>query len=170
MKESRMERLDTLSVSVNGLMAELASLLKSWKPGTHRTEKEYSDELAEFLRGAVPADAKVEREYRHHGTTMDLYLKWTGLLSETEVFFEVKKDLKKKTDFDRLVGQIEGLDPAHHRVVVVLFGNSSPQLIGRLKEKYEEALADTLTQPQLLLVDKNPNQAPEEEGGWLFSK
>jgi hypothetical protein len=152
-----MEKLTALSVSVNGLMPELASLLNSWQPGNHRTEKEYSDELAEFLRGAVPSDAKVEREYRHHGTTMDLYLRWKGLLSETEVFFEVKKDLKKKTDFDRLVGQIEGLEPARNFVVVLLFGTSSPQLIGRIKEKYEEALADTFSQPQLLLIDKNPN-------------
>jgi len=48
----------------------------------------------------------------------------------------VKVNLKKKTEFDRLVGQIEGLDPRRNKVLVVLIGETDRDLLGRLEAKY----------------------------------
>jgi hypothetical protein len=54
------------------------------------------------------------------------------------VLFELKLNLTKKNEFDRLVGQIEGLAPQENDVFVVLFGERDPALVGRLRERYGE--------------------------------
>lgn len=86
----------------------------------------------------------VEKEYRHLGTTLDLWLRWGGLLSSEEICFELKVKLSRKTDYDRLVGQIEGIDPRKNQVIVVLIGDTDPSLLGRLKDRYRELLQDDL--------------------------
>lgn len=78
----------------------------------------------------------MEKEYRHKGTTPDLYLRYTGILgTTTEVFFELKRHLTKKAEFNRVVGQIEDLDPGDNILYVVLMGESDPSLVDRLREK-----------------------------------
>jgi hypothetical protein len=118
----------------------LLSILEKWRPPSMKTELEYRNALIERLRKFLPEYAKIEKEYRHGGTTIDLYVRCkTGFPpSDDEVLFELKRNLTKKTDFDRLVGQIEGLDPKENDVFVVLFGERDPALVGRLRERYHE--------------------------------
>lgn len=92
------------------------------------------------LRAAVPEDAKVEKEYRHRGTTIDVWLKWQGLFLSDEVAFELKVKLQRKTDYDRLVGQLEGMEPQKHKVIVVLIGETDPSLLGRLRDRYAKQI------------------------------
>jgi hypothetical protein len=61
-------------------------------------------------------------------------------LDSDELAFELKVNLKKKTDFDRLVGQIEGLEPRKNKVLVVLIGDTDPMYLGRLEAKYAEQM------------------------------
>lgn len=101
---------------------------------------------------SVPDDARVEKEYRHRGTTMDIYVTWKGILQSDGLTFELKKDLTKKTDFDRLVGQIEGLDPVKNKVIVVLVGKTDKALLGRLREKYAKVLQAGMDPPTLAIA------------------
>ena len=90
-----------------------------------------------YLRAALPEDTRIEREYRHAGTTTDVGVIYKGmgfLSNEALVCFELKRNLKKKTDYDRLVGQIEGLRPKKNNVFVVLVGDTDEALVGRLRE------------------------------------
>jgi len=134
----------------------LLRTLKDWRPPTMKTELEYRNALFERLRNALPESAKIEKEYRHGGTTIDLYVRCKEgfLASDTEVFFELKRNLTKKNEFDRLVGQIEGLDPRENTVFVVLFGERDPALVGRLKERYAEFLEGELwSEPSMTLIE-----------------
>jgi len=135
-----MAKIAKLEVSMNGLLPTFVKLVQSWSPPKLKTETDYRDHLLDFIRSSVPDDARVEREYRHRGTTMDLYVAWKGIIQKDDLAFELKKDLKKKTDFDRLVGQIEGLDPRSNKILVVLIGETDEGLLGRLKEKYASEL------------------------------
>ena len=71
---------------------------------------------------------------------MDLWLGWKGVIESDELAFELKLNLKKKTDFDRLIGQIEGLEPRKNKVLVVLIGETDPALLGRVRDKYAEQI------------------------------
>jgi hypothetical protein len=109
----------------------IADIIKEWKPAALPRELQYRDSLDTFLRSRRTT-ARVEKEYRHLGTTIDIYVKE----ADTEIFIELKRNLLRKTEFDRLVGQIESLQPAQHSVIVVLCGETKASFIGRLKERY----------------------------------
>lgn len=114
-------------VAWNGLLPSLASLIGDlWQPVPQSNERAYRDALLVFLRENVPQDSRVEREYRHHGTTTDIFLHWQGHIWTDEVFIELKINLKTKPAYDRLIGQLESLKPAERRILVVLVGNTEP--------------------------------------------
>jgi hypothetical protein len=131
-----MAKIDKLSVSFNGLLPVISKAIGEWKPPKLKSEIAYRDDLLAYLRAIVPEDARVEREYRHRGTTMDLWLGWKGVMSSDELAFELKLNFKKKTDFDRLIGQIEGLEPRKNKTLLVLIGETDLGLLGRVQEKY----------------------------------
>lgn len=135
-----MTKLSKVAIGFHGLVDSLCGLLQEWHPPSLKTESEYSDALAEYLRVRLPEDARVEREYRHEGTTCDLYVRYSGLLASDSVLFEVKRSLRRKSDYDRLVGQIEGLRPKKNKVMVVLVGDTDPALLGRLREQFKPYL------------------------------
>ncbi len=114
--------------AVNKLIAE-------WQPAQLANELQYRNSLTALLRERLPK-AKIETEYRHNGTTIDIYAKEPGLFSSTEVFVELKRNLLHKAQLDRLVGQIESLQPGKNAILVVLCGDTNPALVTRLKEKY----------------------------------
>ena len=114
----------------------VVQLVGEWQPESFPTELKYRNSLAALLREQLQ-DAKVETEYRHGGTTIDIYVKQPSLLGSTEVFVELKKNLVQKAQLDRLVGQIESLEPLKNAIVVVLCGETNPALVTRLKDKYK---------------------------------
>jgi len=113
----------------------VSELIKGWQPQTLPTELKYRNSLVELLRERLPK-AKIETEYRHNGTTTDIYAKEPGLFSSTEVFIELKRNLLQKAQLDRLVGQIESLQPGKNAILVVLCGDTNPALVTRFKEQY----------------------------------
>ncbi|HXT70960.1 MAG TPA: hypothetical protein VN700_14460 [Vicinamibacterales bacterium] len=131
-------------VDWNGLFRSVESAVQGWQPTTLKTELAYSNALATHLRAVLPDGVRVEREYRHEGTTADLCVLSKGLFSDSQVLIEVKCNLQKKAAYDRLVGQVEGLRPKKNRVVVVLVGDTDPALLGRLKEQFGEYLGSGL--------------------------
>jgi len=135
---------------VNGYLSTVKEAIEAWEVGELSTEKAYQNQLAAFLVEATPDDARVEKEYRVEGTTADMYLKWKGIVFEDELFFELKRNLKSKAAYDRLVGQVEGLNPDKRKIAVVLFGAVEQQYVERLKEHY----ADKLNQEGMVIVTK----------------
>jgi len=70
------------------------------------------------------------------GTTTDIYVKEPGSFGSTEVFVELKRNLLQKTQLDRLVCQIESLQPRNNAVLIVLCGDTNPALATLFREKY----------------------------------
>jgi hypothetical protein len=61
------------------------------------------------------------------------------------VLIELKRNLQKKSDYDRLVGQIEGLKPKKNSIVVALVGDTDPALLGRLQDQFRTYLEDDMS-------------------------
>ena len=129
-------KITKASVSWDGIVANLNRALKEWHPEDFKKESEYRDSLLAYLRECAP-DARITREYRHLGTTVDLFLEWPGFFGKDAVFIELKRNLTHKAQLDRLIGQIECLQPKKHNIVVLLCGETDQSLLERLKEHYE---------------------------------
>ena len=133
-----MARLSKAGIGFNGLVESISTSLQEWHPGILSTQTAYSNALAEHLRLTLPEDARVEREYRHEGTTCDLCIRYTGLIASDMLMIEVKRNLRRKSDYDRLVGQVEGLKPRKNKILVILVGETDPALLGRLREQFKD--------------------------------
>lgn len=158
-----MTPLTRVGVAWEGLFSAIDRVtLNEWNPGPLKSEKQFRDSLLAQLRlGAPPAPlCRIEKEYRDGGTTADIYMKWQGLVFSAEIYIELKLNLTRKTDFDRLVGQIHGLEPAKRKIVVVLCGETDPALLGRLKELFTDHLDDSpmrvdwYNEPSLKIIQK----------------
>ncbi len=112
----------------------VVKVVKDLRPKTLPPELKYRDSLTALLRERLK-EAKIETEYRHSGTTIDIYVKQSGF-GPTEVFIELKRNLLHKTLLDRLAGQVESLQPQKNSILVILCGETSPALLARFKEKY----------------------------------
>jgi hypothetical protein len=111
-------------------------LIKDWQPEAQPNELKYRDALTLALRSGLKG-AQIEKEYRHTGTTIDIYVKQAGFWGNSEVFVELKRNLLQKTQLDRLVGQVESLRPGKNALIVVLCGETNPALETRFREKYK---------------------------------
>lgn len=132
-----MPKITKGTVAWDGLMANLVRAIEAWIPMDYQKELEYSDSLASYLRECAP-NAHIEREYRHLGSTIDIRVQWTGFWGTDDVFIELKRNLRQKSQLDRLVGQIEGLQPGKHKIIIVLCGETAPALLDRLVTKYKD--------------------------------
>jgi len=110
-------------------------VVKEWQPAALPGELKYRDSLTALLRERLK-DAKIETEYRHAGTTIDIYVKESGFFGSSEVFIELKRNLLHKTQLDRLVGQVAALQPDKNSVLIILCGETNPALLARFKEQY----------------------------------
>jgi hypothetical protein len=112
------------------------TLAQEWQPEVLPTEAKYRDSLIAFLRQRMKPDIKIESEYRHCGTTTDIYVQQFGFLGPSDVFVELKRNLTQKSQLDRLIGQLECLLPRKNYIIVVLCGETNPALVARLKAQY----------------------------------
>jgi hypothetical protein len=148
-----MERVSKLKIGLEGGFSEtLERLVGEWKPPVLKTEPAYSNHLADYLRKVLPEDTRVEREYRHNGTTCDVGVFYSGVITDVDVMIEVKRNLQRKSDYDRLVGQIEGLHPSKNRVAIVLVGDTDPALLGRLRAHCKPYMEEDWDDTRLRLV------------------
>ncbi len=116
-------------------------VIKQWQPDELPTEARYRDSLIAFLNEKL-SRAIIVKEYRHNGTTTDIYVKRQGILGSTHVFIELKRNLKKKSDLDRLIGQLRYLKPRSNYVIVVLCGDSEPAFVDLIKQEYSNVLGE----------------------------
>jgi hypothetical protein len=74
-----MEKIEKLAVTWSGLLPVITKIVAGWKPPKLKSELAYRNDLLALLRGVVPDDAKLEKEFRHRGTTIDIWLGWKGI-------------------------------------------------------------------------------------------
>jgi len=147
-----MAKIDNLAASLNGLLPVIEKIVCDWKPPKFKSEVSYRDNLLAHLREVLPDDAKVEKEFLHRGTTMDLWIGWKSVLGIDELAFRLKLNLKKKSNFDRLIGQIEGLEPRNNKIMVVLIGDTDQAFLGRVRDKYVQQIKATAPTLSIVLV------------------
>jgi hypothetical protein len=149
-----MSKITILSLAWDGLVANLSRAIDRWSPPDLGKETEYRDSLAAHLKECAP-NGRVQIEYRHLGTTTDIYFEFDGVFGNHKAFIELKRNLKQKSELDRLIGQTEHLKPRKDNVIIiVLCGDTAPALLDRLREQYKAHLGWNIR-----IIEK-PNSAP----------
>ena len=107
--------------------SDIASVIANeWKPPAASTEKVYELHLHQFLNQRFP-NLRFDRQYRFAATTADLHIKFPG---GGAAAIEVKKDLARRTELHRLVGQCYDYAVVWRvDVLVVLCGACEPGLL-----------------------------------------
>jgi hypothetical protein len=124
------------------ILVEVVGHMKEWKPGDLPRELDYHKSLEAFLRTKYP-NGHIEREYRHSGTTVDLYLAREGWLGRKKsLFVEAKRNLVKKTEYDRLVGQVMAIGPGSVPLIVALCGRADRRYIDRFQQQFKKFMED----------------------------
>jgi len=121
------------------------------------TELKYRDAFVAFLRGHLKNAKRIEPEYRHLGTTTDIYVEQAGFWGTSGVFVELKRNFISKAQLDRLVGQIESLEPNKNFIIVILCGETNPALVARLKERYKCEEGDYVVMSRVRVIVKEPH-------------
>ena len=129
---------------------------KEWQPQVLPTELKYRDSFVTYLRERLKDAKKIEPEYRHLGTTTDIYVEQPGFFGSSAVFVELKRNFLSKAQLDRLVGQIESLEPKKNFIVVILCGETNPALVARLKERYKCAEGEYAVISNVRVLVKEP--------------
>jgi len=109
-----MTKLDSLKFNLWDSDGTLADLISRWVPKKCSTEKEYEKSLLNFLNKEIP-DIKIIPQYAIGRSKADL-------LIGNDIILEIKKDLTKTTQYDRLIGQLTRYQEWKGRVIVLLVG------------------------------------------------
>lgn len=129
--------------------------IKEWQPETLSRELQYRNSLAAFLRDRLRGSI-IETEYRHNGTTVDIYVSKSGLIESTQVFVELKRNFLRKTELDRLVGQVKSIGPIKSNIIIVLCGKTNPVLVKRFMNAFRASmlLARVLERGRMAVIEK----------------
>ena len=138
--------------------------IKTWEPTKKfHNEKGYSDDLAEFLR-----DEFYENHNPHaFGTQSNIsVIKEAGrglcdIAINEKIGVELKKDLKSKSQIDRLAGQIIGYKKEYQDIIIVLVGNTNKDAFELLKSKISDLSKNEIgfglnQELRIRIIDKAP--------------
>jgi hypothetical protein len=107
---------------------DVAAAIKSWVTGPFLSEARCRDSLARHLQACFPAH-KVELEFRMGMQIADIFIDFRNWIGDgTRVVVELKYDLQEMNECNRLVGQIGGYIDSGSDVVVLLCGETKPEL------------------------------------------
>jgi class 3 adenylate cyclase len=128
--------LSKKTVAVYDLMPALVPHLAKWAPPIRPTADAYADDLVEYLRATVPAEAQLERNVEAGEVTVMLRIVWVGYVLNESAWLEIVPRLVGRDDYDRVVGRLEQMGVSSHQVVVMVVGDADDGLVERLRNRY----------------------------------
>jgi hypothetical protein len=83
-------------------------------------------------------ESAASKDVIDNSDTADIRVHKNNLFPPDEIFIELKLNMRRKDEVNRLVGQLEDLEPKTHCIVVVLLGNTRPECHARLRKNYKQ--------------------------------
>ena len=113
----------------------IISLIEEWKPTKCKTEKAYEKSLYSFLHKKLE-DIQITRQYARGRIRADLVV-------GDKVIIELKNNLNSTTKYQRLIGQISEYKEWEGHIIILLTGETDPNLKKQLKMYFDrEGLND----------------------------
>jgi hypothetical protein len=113
-------------------VADLVEDALAWKPMSVETEREYEEQLYNFLHARHEPE-KFYRKYARANTEADIFIE--SFKSGASVAIELKRDLVSRNEYHRLIGQTYAyLTEWKCEVLLVLCGQNDPVLVKLTRE------------------------------------
>jgi hypothetical protein len=145
------------------LFGDAVNLIEKWRPKQkYSNENRYRDDLANFLR----KEFKERQDSFLFGSGERVSIKkeaGRGLCDiaiNEQIGIELKKDLSKKKQVDRLMGQLIDYKKAYEDIIIVLVGKTNKDALELLRDKVSELNKESgigfgLSQtPRIKIIDK----------------
>ncbi len=123
---SRMGILDKIKSALVSI-SEVENLVKAWKPRGCATEKDFENSLHNYLEKKLKG-VEIIKQYARGRTKVDLAI-------ANKIFLELKKDLKNKSQFITLIGQMEDYPKQFDNIMIVICGEADKNLLKRVIDK-----------------------------------
>jgi len=123
------------------------SLIARWQPQGCKSEKDYENSLYDFLHRELP-DIQVTKQYQKGRVRTDL-------LVSDRVIVELKIHLRSKANYQRLLGQLAELKQWPGSIIVLLIGDTDPNLSKSLRAYVEDWTDDYfILFPKVIVIEK----------------
>ncbi len=123
----------------------VAAAISQWKPRGCDTEKEYETSLYGFLHKKFP-DIQVTKQFARGRIRADIVV-------GDEIIIELKNNLNATAKYQRLMGQLQAYEEWGGKILVILTGDTDPNLRKQLEE-YAEEQKDDLDEERIIVMEK----------------
>lgn len=127
-------------------VSEVKKAIEKWSPRKCKSEKDFENSLYTHLHKSFD-DVQITKQYSVGRTRADLNV-------GDKVIIEMKKDLKTTAQYDRLIGQIEEYRKWKGRTVILLLGETDPNLKKRLIKHSEKDMMLLMEDPAFFIIEK----------------
>jgi len=110
----------------------IKNAIKEWSPENCQSEKDFENSLYDFLV-AHSQNVQVQKQYGIGRSKADIVI-------ENSILIEIKKDLNKKSAFQRLIGQIEEMLGWKGNKIILLIGATDPDFVRQLQKRASQGL------------------------------
>jgi hypothetical protein len=135
--------------------------IKKWKPEKFSNENQYRNDLVKFLR---------KQEFDWYGEVIITKEDGRGLCDiaiNQEVGIELKKDLKKKSEVDRLSGQIIDYKRQYDNLIILLVGKTNEDTLDLLKGKIKH-FKNNYDFDEIKIIDKGSEAVEKDDNDDWF--
>ena len=135
--------------------------IKKWKPEKFSNENQYRNDLVKFLR---------KQEFDWYGEVIITKEDGRGLCDiaiNQEVGIELKKDLKKKSEVDRLSGQIIDYKRQYDNLIILLVGKTNEDTLDLLKGKIKH-FKNNYDFDEIEIIDKGSEAVEKDDNDDWF--
>lgn len=119
-------------------------------------EFEYKKDLYRFLKEKLKEGRQIHTESGRNHCDIEI---------EEKIGIEMKRNLKGKSDVDRLIGQLKGYAKEYDYVLIVLCGDRHQESVDRLRHEGKDFIRESLGSNQnfIKIIEKFEEDIEEDE-------
>lgn len=152
----------------DSIFEDAIALIKKWTPKqSYKKEPEYRDDLLDFLRKQFNENPN---PFALQTTKLNLTKEDSRGLCDIginrKVGIELKKDLKGKSQIDRLVGQVTNYKKDYQDIIIVLVGNTDKESLEQLKGRIPSLVTQNFglnADQRIKIIDKSPSNIEQKK-------
>jgi len=149
---------------------DVINIIEDWKPNEdYPNENNYRDDLMKFLRNELNKPNSLALGQPERITIKkDAGRGYCDIVVDNRIGIELKKDLRRKKDVDRLSGQLLDYKKEYEDIIIVLVGETNDEWLDKLYDKIddikgEQGIGLMSQNPRIEVIDKGFKDNDEDD-------